>query len=100
MQDNYDRIKADNAEIFAISIQDVPATRITVNRENLEFPVLSDTNLDAVKPFNVEVPVDTGALNPSTFLLESDGTVVWKSIDTFDKRVPTTRIMKELSKLW
>ena len=100
MQDNYDRIKADNAEIFAISVQDVPATRITVNRENLEFPVLSDTNLDAVIPFNVEVPVDTGAPQPSTFLLESDGTVVWKSIDTVDNRVPTTRIMKELSKLW
>lgn len=100
MQNNYKRIKSDNAELFAISIEDVPITRITVNREKLEFPVLSDTKLEAVKPFNVEVPADTGVPYPSTFLLESDGTVVWKSIDTVDKRVSTAQIMKELGKLW
>ncbi len=100
MQDNYDRIKADNAEIFAISIQNIQRTKLTVQNEKLEFPVLSDTDLEAVIPFNVEVPVDTGVPHPSTFLLESDGTVVWKSIDTVDRRVSTAQIMRELGKLW
>ena len=100
MQDNYRRIKTDNAEIFAISVQDVPTTKTTVNRGKLEFLVLSDTNLDAIIPFNVEVPVDTGVPQPSTFLLESDGTVVWKSIDTVERRVSTAQIMRELGKLW
>lgn len=100
MQDNYDRIKAENAEIFAISIENEPTIKRTVQRENLEFLVLSDTDLEAVKPFNVEVPVNTGAVQPSSFLIESDGTIVWKSVDTVDNRVPTQRIMDALSKLW
>lgn len=100
MQNNYQIIQAKNAELFAISVENVPTTRITVQRENIEFPVLSDEDLEAVILYNVEDQVFLGVARPATFLLESDGTIVWKSIDTEDNRVPTTRIMDELSKLW
>lgn len=100
MQENYKRIKTDNAELFAISIQNIQSTRLTVQREKLEFPVLSDTDLDAFESFNVVVQGNPVAIRPATFLLESDGTVVWKSIDTIDRRVSTAQIMKELGKLW
>lgn len=100
MQRNYQLIQAKNAEIFAISVEDVPTTRRTVQKEKLTFPVLSDVDFEAVIPYNVvdqEVPVFA---RPATFLLESDGTIVWKSLDTDDKRVPTAQIIKELDKLW
>ncbi len=100
MQKNYQIIQSKNAEIFAISVEDIPTTRRTVQRENLEFPVLSDEDLEAVIPYNVEDQEFPGVARPATFLLESDGTIVWKSIDTVDKRVSTAQIIRELEKLW
>ncbi len=100
MQKNYKLIQSKNAELFAISVEDIPTTKRTVVDENLEFPVLSDLNLEVVKTYNVENQVSLGVPRASTFLLESDGTIVWKSLDTVDERVSTAKIMKELGKLW
>ncbi len=100
MQENYDRIKLDNAELFAISVEDIPTTKRTVVSEKLQFPVLSDEDLEAVIPYNVEDQEFPGVARAATFLLESDGTIVWKSLDTFDRRVSTAKILKELGKLW
>ena len=100
MQENYQLIQAKNAEIFAISVEDIPRTRRTVQDENLEFPVLSDEDLEAVISYNVEDQEFPGVARAATFLLESDGTIVWKSLDTADRRVPTSQIIKELGKLW
>lgn len=97
MQKNYDNIEAHNAVVIAISPDTVQETKRTVQKEKLEFPVLSDVDLDVVAPYNVE---NQGAVIPSTFLLESDGTIVWKSIDTVNNRVPTGQIIRELAKLW
>ncbi len=100
MQKNYQLIQSKNAELFAISVEDIPTTKRTVVDENLEFPVLSDLDLEAVKTYNVENQEFPGFPRASTFLLESDGTIVWKSLDTVDRRVSTAIIMKELGKLW
>lgn len=100
MQNSYERIQTHDAELFAISTDNLQRTRLTVQRENLDFPVLSDEDLDAVIPYNIEDQENRGNARPSTFLLEADGTIVWKSLDTIDNRVPTNRIMNELSKLW
>lgn len=100
MQDNYNRIKSDNAELFAISIENVQNTRIITNREKLEFPVLSDVDLEAILSYNVEDQEFPGIARAATFLLESDGTIVWKSLDTDVQRVSTAQIMRELGKLW
>ncbi|MCG9133608.1 redoxin domain-containing protein [Candidatus Poribacteria bacterium] len=53
LQNNYQLVQAKNAEIFAVSVEDVPTTRRTVQREKLTFPVLSDEDLEAVIPYNV-----------------------------------------------
>ena len=100
MQKNYQLIQSKNAELFAISVEDIPTTKRTVVSEKLQFPVLSDEDLEAVIPYNVEDQELPGVARPATFLLESDGTIVWKSIDTVDRRVSTATIIKELGKLW
>ena len=100
MQENYTRIQTYDAEVIAISIDTVVDTRRTVNAEKLEFPVLSDVDLEAILAYNVEDQDFPGSARPATFLLESDGTIVWKSLDTLENRVPTAEIIRELGKLW
>ena len=100
MQKNYDRIEAHNAIVIAVSKDNVQTTNWTIQKENIQFPVLSDVDLKVIIPYNVENQLNRGIARPATFLLESDGTIVWKSIDTAFERVPTGQIIRELAKLW
>lgn len=100
MEKNYDNIKDKGAEVIAISIDTVDSTRETVEDLGLTFTVLSDVNLDAIIAYNVNNPETPGVAVPSTFIIEPDGVIVWKSLDKVDDRVSTTRLLTELGKLW
>jgi len=100
LQKNYDSIKDNGAELIAISNDTVEETKETVEDSRLTFTVLSDVDLEAIDAYNVNDPEAPGNAVPSTFIIEPDGIIVWKSVDTVDVRVSTTRILTELGKLW
>lgn len=99
MQQNHDKIQAENAQLFAISSDNVNATNQTVNSEGLKFPVLSDKDRDTITDYNVVDPNNTRLARPSTFIINKDGTVVWKSLGSTGTRIPTEKILTELGKL-
>lgn len=100
MQKNYDNIKDKGAEVIAISNDTVDEVKETVEDLRLTFTVLSDDDIEAIAAYNVNDPETPGIAVPSTFIIEPDGVIVWKSLDTIEERVSTTRILTELSKLW
>lgn len=100
MQKNYDNIKDKGAEVIAISNDTVDEVKETVEDLRLAFTVLSDDDIEAISAYNVNDPEAPGVAVPSTFIIELDGVIVWKSLDTVEERVATTRILTELGKLW
>ena len=99
MQQNHDKIQAENAQLFAISSDNVNATSQTVNGEGLKFPVLSDKDRDTITDYNVVDPNNTRLARPSTFILDVDGMIAWKFLGSVGGRVPTAEILTELGKL-
>ncbi len=99
MQQNYSKIQATGTELIAISSDNINATKQAVNSEKLKFPVLSDKDRDAISAYNVVDPSNTRIARPSTFIINKDGTVVWKSLGSTGARIPTEKILTELGKL-
>ena len=100
MQDNYDSIKAEGAELIAISSDNVNSTKDTVNRETLIFPVLSDSDKEAIADYNVVDPHNKRIARPATYIINQQGVIVWRSIDErLANRIPTADVIAALGKL-
>ena len=99
MQQNYDKIKAERAEIIAISVESIGLTKRTTDNNNLTYIVLSDGKKEATALFNVfEQPLNQIS-RAATFIIDTDGTIAWKSLDKQFGRVPTVTTLAELTKL-
>ena len=99
MQQNYDKIKAEGAELIAISSDNQAATKKSVDNRKLKFPVLSDSERETIEAYNVIDPNNKRIARPSGFVIKLDGTVAWKTLGTKNHRVPTNQILTELGKL-
>lgn len=99
MQDNYDKFKAAGAELIAISSDNVAATKQTVDKEVLKYPVLADNDRETINAYNVVDPANNRIARSSSFILKRDGTVAWVTLDEWNVRVPTAKILTELGKL-
>ena len=85
--------------MFAISSENVTLTMKTTENEGLTYPVLADTYKDVINAYNVLDPSNESIARPAAYVIAQDGTVAWKSLDSFSNRVPTATILTELGKL-
>lgn len=99
LQKNYSKIQAEGAELIAISADDEDETKTTVEELNLTFTVLSDVDLKTITAYNVLDQTNYEIARPATFIVKSDGTIVWITLDLAGIRVPTSTIITELGKL-
>ena len=98
MQQNYAEIQAAGAELIAISSDNVGDTERTVQNSGLKFPVLADTDREAITAYNVVDAGNKRIARPATYILGQNGVVAWKSLNTVGVRVPTAQILTELGK--
>ena len=98
MQDNYDKFKAAGAELIAISSDSVRDTKQTIEKEGLKFVVLADNDREVISAYNVVDPANKRIARSSSFILKRDGTVAWITLDEWNVRVPTAKILTELDK--
>lgn len=100
MQTGYENIKAQDAEIIAISADSQALTGLTKQNLNITYLLLSDENKEAIDAYNV---IDTSSMSiarPATYIINQDGRVAWKFLDAkFDTRVSSDQILTELKKL-
>jgi len=99
LQENYEKIRAAGAELFAISSENVSLTKGTVQKEGLTYPVLADNKKEAINAYNVLDQRNTTIARPASFIISQEGIVAWKSLDAPAERVPTSTILTELGKL-
>ncbi len=99
MQNNYSKIQAEGAELIAISADDEDETKTTVAELNLTFTVLSNVDLKTITAYNVLDQTNFEIARPATFIVQSDGTIAWGTLDLTGIRVPTATLITELGKL-
>ena len=99
MQRNYAKIQAAGAELIAISSDNEADTKRTVQNHGLKFPVLADKDTKGIIAYNVVDPGNHRIARPAAYIVQKDGTIAWKSLNTKTARVPTTQILTELGKL-
>ena len=87
-----------NAELLAISIDDLSQAAHAVEQLGLEFPVLYDESGDVVRAYDVFSEA-SGYARPSTFIVDTKGVVRWEFIGSTGHRTSTRDILEQLELL-
>lgn len=99
MQANYNGISAAGGSLIAISSDGIAGAKGMVDDQNLEFTVLSDSSKTAISAYNVVNPNNANIARPSVFIIKKDGTIGWKSLDSFSSRTNSSTIISALNSL-
>ena len=78
LQGDYDLIKSLEADILAISTDDLSGAAYAV--DGLEFPILYDPEALVVKEYGVYDLLGDGMAAPATFLVDRTGKVQWQYV--------------------
>ena len=81
MRDRYDDLKAQSAQVLAISCDSVPSLQVFGTQEHLEYPLLSDfwPHGEVSREYGVFLE-DKGFPNRGTFVIDREGVLRWSVI--------------------
>ena len=100
MQNDYQAIKDLQAEVLAVSVDNLPRAGYVVDRLGLEFPIMYDPQTDMVKEYGVFNLLNDGLATPSTFVIDTQGKIRWKYVGVGIYDRPSTRsIIRQLKEL-
>ena len=99
LQQEYSVVKSLNAEVLAISTDNLEGAGWAVDQQGLEFPVLYNPEADVVKKYGVFNAADEGRANPSTFVLDMNGHVRWQYIGKGISDRPANNLIFEQIKM-
>lgn len=86
-----------NAEVLAISVDDLSGATDIADRVGIPFPVLYDPNGTVPKAYMVYGLIESGRAAPSTFILDKNGVITWKHIGrTISDRIGPYSILQQL----
>ncbi len=96
-RDHYEAIRAAGANLVAVSV-DAPEKSEAVRKQlRLPFPILSDTERRVVQEWGIYNPKEKGGIaKPAVFILASDRTVRFDSVDDVSDRVPAADVVSML----
>jgi peroxiredoxin len=99
-RDHYEEIRAAGATLVAISV-DAPEVSEALRRQiSLPFAILCDTGRQVVKAWDVYNSREKGGIaKPAAFIIGSDLTAQFVSLDTVAVRVPASEIVRILQGL-
>ena len=100
MQNDYQAIKDLQAEVLAVSVDNLTRAGYVVDRLGLEFPIMYDPQTDMVKEYGVFNLLNDGLAAPSTFVIDTQGKIRWKYVGVGIYDRPSTRsIIRQLKEL-
>ena len=95
LQQDYSIIDSLNAQVLAISTDDLEGAGWAVNQQGLEFPVLYDPEATVVKQYGVFNTADDGKALPATFVIDQDGYVRWQYLGKSTSDRPANALIFE-----
>ncbi len=100
LRDDYEGISDLDAQVIAISVDDLSHAELAVERLRLQFPVLYDLQGDVARQYEVYDLLNDGLAAPATFLLDTEGNVRWEYVAKWDSDRPALeRILLELESI-
>lgn len=99
LQRDYAAIAGLNAEVIAVSVDDLSRAGYAVEAVGLTFPVLSDESAEAIKAYGIYRP-GPHLPKPSTFVIDQQGNIRWQYIGgSKSDRPANSRIIEQLQRL-
>ena len=100
MQEGYEEIQAEGAELIAISADKLLIVGSTQQTMQATYLLLSDEETTTISAYNVVDPSDTDVARPATYIVDESGRIAWKFLDAkVGDRIAPARIVTELKKL-
>ncbi len=91
--------KAQDAEILAISADDIPHAQMTLGERGLSFPIIPDYDKDIIQKFGVPNITKNNIAWPSAFIVDKKGIVRLSYADEHGHRLHSGEFLEELSKI-
>ena len=80
LQNNYEQIAAQNAEVVAVSTDNLDGAKWAIESLGVPFTVLYDISTDIPKAYDVFNLYGDGLATGSAFVIDTNGLVRWKQI--------------------
>lgn len=100
LNQNYQEIVSLDAEVLAISTDDLTGAGYAVAGLGIQFPVLYDPEGEVVRQYGVFDLLNDGLAAPATFVLDKSGIIRWQFIGDSKSHRPSfasvTQALKEL----
>jgi len=102
LQSRLEEIQATGTEVLAISSDPSPGTQESLGQAGIEFHLLGDPNLNAIKSYGVLHPGNgiggTDIARPATFLIDEQGRVIWRELtDNWRIRLNPQKLIDQLA---
>ena len=95
LQQDYSTVDSLDAQVLAVSTDDLEGAGWAVAQQGLEFPVLYDPEASVVKQYGVFNPTDEGSALPATFVIDKDGYVRWQYLGKSTSDRPANSLIFE-----
>ena len=101
MQKEYSTITELDAEIIAISNDDLSRAQYAVDALGLQFPILSNPSADVIEAYGVFNLHNNGYAAPATFIVDKLGNIRWEYIGrtSYTDRPSNAQIIEQLRNL-
>ena len=94
---SYDEIEGLDAEVVAISTDDLSKATLIADQVGVAFPVLYDPSAQVVRRYGVYNLLGDGLATASTFVIDRDGLIRWKYVSrTIGDRPSTAEVLRQL----
>ncbi len=97
LRDEYQAIRDLNAQVLAISTDDLAQAQVVVDRLGLPFPILYNPQGGVVRAYGVFSLLHDGLATPSTFIIDQQGRIRWSYVaQHIGDRATVAQIMEQL----
>lgn len=97
MQSSYEAITARNAEVIAVTTQDLSAAAGAIDAVGIPFPLAYDTTANVPRQWERWDNFGTELADASVYVIDKDGKLVWQSLgDNYRHQVSAVTVINKL----
>ena len=94
----YEEIQAANAEVLAVSVDNLAGAERVVSQIGIPFPILYDPSKQVPQAYGVYNLLGDNLATPSTFILDTQGVIKYKYVaHGIGDRPPIPQILQQLA---
>ena len=95
----YEDIQASNAEVLAVSVDNLAGAERVVSQIGIPFPILYDPTKEVPQEYGVFNLLGDNLATPSTFILDKEGVIRYKYVasGSISDRPPVSQILEQLT---